>query len=66
MRFVSDWKDAWKWLSIHIATILTVVNALQASVLQFQGFMTPQQLAVTNAVLGLLVIWGRLVQQGPQ
>ena len=66
MKLVSDWKDAWKWLSIHIATILTVVNALQASVLQFQGFMTPQQLAVTNAVLGLLVIWGRLVQQGPQ
>ena len=66
MRLVDDWKDAWKWLSVHIATILTVVNALQASVLQFQGFMTPQQLAVTNAVLGLLVIWGRLIQQGPQ
>ena len=66
MKLVPDWKDAWKWLSVHIATILTVVNALQASVLQFQGFMTPQQLAVTNAVLGLLVIWGRLIQQGPQ
>lgn len=66
MKLVPDWKDGWKWLSVHIATILTVVNALQASVLQFQGFMTPQQLAITNAVLGLLVIWGRLVQQGPQ
>lgn len=66
MKLVPDWKDAWKWLSVHIATILTVINALQASLLQVQGFLTPTQLAVTNAVLGMLVIWGRLVQQGPQ
>ena len=66
MKLVSDWKDAWKWLSVHIATILTVLNALQASMLQIQGFLTPTQLALVNAVLGVLVIWGRLLQQGPQ
>lgn len=66
MKLVDDWKECWKWLSVHIATILTVLNALQASLLQIQGFLTPQQLAVVNAVLGVLVIWGRLVQQGEQ
>lgn len=64
MKLVEDWKEAYKWLSVHMAAILTIVNALQASVVQFQGFLTPQQLAVTNAVLGVLVIWGRLVSQG--
>ena len=64
MRLVEDWKEAYKWLSVNIAAIMALLNALQASVVQVQGFLTPQQLAVTNAVLGVLVIWGRMVAQG--
>jgi hypothetical protein len=64
VKLVEDWKEAYKWLSVNIAVVLTVINALQASVAQVGGFLTPTQLAYTNAVLGVAVIWGRLVQQG--
>lgn len=63
MRFVDDWKQAYKWFSVHIAGIMALLNALQATVPQIQAFLTPGQLAVTNAVLGVLVIWGRLIKQ---
>ena len=66
MKFVDDWKQAYKWFSVHIATLMALLNAAQASVPHIQGFLTPGQLAVTNAILGVMVIWGRLVQQGPQ
>lgn len=66
MRLVEDWKQSYKWLSVHIATVMALLNGLQASLGQVQGFLSPTQLAVTNAVLGVLVIWGRLIQQGPQ
>lgn len=64
MKLVNDWRESYKWFSVHIATILAVVNAAQASVPYVQGFLTPTQLAVTNAVLGIAVIWGRLIAQG--
>lgn len=64
MRLVEDWKESYKWLSINIATIMALLNALQATVPQVQAFLTPTQVAVANAVLGVLVIWGRLVAQG--
>lgn len=63
MRLVEDWKQSYKWLSVNIAGIMALLNALQATVPQVQAFLTPGQLAVTNAVLGVLVIWGRLIQQ---
>jgi len=66
MKLVEDWKQSYKWLSVHIATVMALLNAVQASVGQVGQFLTPQQLAVTNAVLGVLVIWGRLIQQGPK
>ena len=64
MKLVEDWKEAYKWLSVNIALVMAGLNALQASVAQVQGFLTPTQLATVNAVLGVLVIWGRLMQQG--
>lgn len=66
MRLVEDWREAYRWFSVHIATIMALLNALQASVPYVNGLLTPTQLAVTNAVLGIAVIWGRLIQQGPQ
>ena len=66
MKLVGDWKQSYKWLSINIAGIMALLNALQATVPQVQSFLTPTQVAVSNAVLGVLVIWGRLIQQGPQ
>ena len=66
MKLVEDWKQAYKWFSVNIAIIMALLNGLQATVSQVQGFITPTQLAVTNAVLWVAVVWGRLIQQGQQ
>jgi hypothetical protein len=64
MKFIEDWKQAYKWFSVHIAAIMATLNALQATVPQIQAFLNPTQVAYINAALGVAVIWGRLVQQG--
>jgi undecaprenyl pyrophosphate phosphatase UppP len=64
MKLVEDWKDAYKWLSINIAFIMALLNGLQASFAQVQAFLSPTEVAYINAALGVMVIWGRLVQQG--
>ena len=63
MRFVDNWKEAYKWLSVHVAAVMATLNALQATVPQIQAFLTPTQVAYINAGLGILVIWVRLIQQ---
>ena len=60
---VSDWKQAWKWLSIHVAVIIALVNAGVALLPQFQGMLTPSQYAYANAVLGVAVVVARLINQ---
>lgn len=62
MKLVEDWKEAYTWLSINIAAVLGVLNALQASVPYVQ--LPPAQMAWINAGLGVAIIWGRLIQQG--
>lgn len=64
MKLVQDWKESYKWLSINIAGLVAILNALQATVPHVQALLTPTQVAVANAVLGVLVIGGRLIQQG--
>jgi len=73
MKLVEDWKDAWKWLSVNIAAIMALLNAVQVTLANVQSLqaqvpdfviLTPSQLAVSNAILGMLIIWGRLIQQG--
>lgn len=66
MKLIENWKESYKWFSIHIAGIMALLNALQATVPQVQAFLTPSQVAVANAVLGVMVIWGRLIQQSPK
>jgi hypothetical protein len=66
MTLVSDWKDAWKWFSVHIAVVMAALNTAMATVAQLQAFIPPDKLAYINAALGVAVIFARVVQQGPQ
>lgn len=63
MKLVEDWKEAYTWLSINIAAVMGVLNALQASVPYVQALLSPTQMAWMNAALGVAIIWGRLIQQ---
>ena len=66
MALVSDWKQAWKWFSMHIAMVIAVLNAATASVAQLQALIPADKLVIANAVLGVAMIFARLVAQGPQ
>ena len=65
MKLVPDWKDAWRWWSIQIATLIAAVNlawetlpkeALDVIPVDLRGWIT--------LVLSVLMIGARLVQQG--
>jgi hypothetical protein len=60
---VPDWKDAWKWLSVHVAIVIAVVNAAQIILPQFQGLLPPDAFTWINAGLGVAVIVARLIPQ---
>ena len=63
MKMVQDWKSGWKWFSVHIAAMIAILNALVASLSYLQEIITPTQFASANAVLGILVIMARLINQ---
>lgn len=63
MKLIADWKDAWRWLSVHIATIITVLNAAMASIVYLQGILPVKAILIINAILGVAVIFGRLIDQ---
>ena len=60
---VEDWREAWTWLSAHVAVLAIAWGAMpqdvQASVLAAIG-VPPSRVA---AVLGLLFLAARLVRQ---
>jgi len=66
MALVPDWKEAPTWFSMHIAAIIGVLNALQATVPYVQDLLTPTQLAAANGLLAVALIWARLIQQTPR
>lgn len=64
MKLVEDWKESYTWLSVHAAGLITVINALQATVPQIQALLSPTQVLWINSALGIAVIWARLIAQG--
>jgi len=63
---IENWKDAWKWMSVHVALVIAVVNAAQGLLPQFQALLPANAFAWANAGLGVLVIVVRLIPQGSQ
>ena len=63
MKLVWNWKDAWKWLSIHAGVLTAVIGALQASLPYFQGLISPTAFGWITAGCGVAVIWARLIAQ---
>ena len=63
---ISDWKDAWKWMSVHVAIVIALVNAAQIMLPQFQALLPPDTFTWINAGLGVAVIVARMIPQGSQ
>ena len=62
---VRDWKEAWKWLSMWFAAVLVVWATLpidtQTPTLALSGLTH----STPTALMGLAIMVGRLVKQGP-
>ena len=63
MSLIYNWKDAWKWFSVHAGALIAVLSTVQMILPGWQEFMEPNPFALTTAVLGTLVILGRVVKQ---
>lgn len=63
MKLIDDWRSAWRFASVHAAALVVawgiVPAAQQAAIMGLIG-LSPSHV---SAILGLLVIAGRLVAQ---
>jgi len=60
MNIVSDWREGWKWLSIHAATITAILGGLQATF----ALLPPDKFGWLVVACGIATIWARLIAQG--
>ena len=60
---VEDWRDAWKWLSVQISSLLIVWASIpieqQNAVLNLLGLDQSKLMGI----VGVAIILGRLIQQ---
>lgn len=63
MKLIPNWKKAWKFTSVQVAALLTVLAFLQASLPDLQTLISADIYAYVNFGLGLLVILARIWKQ---
>lgn len=61
---VTDWKNCWKWLSVHVAVLIVLLNTAQVMLPEFRAFLSPLTFTSINAALGVFVVLARLYAQG--
>lgn len=62
-RLVDDASQAWKWLSVQLASLMVVVPIIYDSSAELQDILPPSVFRYAMAALALLVIIGRLKKQ---
>ena len=65
MRLVKDARKAWRWLSVQLAAVSAIAPGAWLAVPDdMRKAVPPEWLAVAGVVLGVLIIAGRLIDQG--
>jgi hypothetical protein len=67
MRLVPNWRDSWRWISVHVLALsIALQGALLAMPYDIRAYL-PEWLTHYVAIILLLVgIAGRLVDQRPK
>lgn len=60
MTFATEWRQAWKWLSVQLGVVVAVAALLYGQVDFLQGVIGPKWYGVLNAILGLAVVYNAL------
>jgi hypothetical protein len=63
VKLVGDYKDAWKWYSMHVSIIMDALNVSIIVVQWMNEAMPSKYLAGTMLVLSLLLKIGRVIDQ---
>jgi len=63
MKLIPEWKKAWKFLSVQLAALVVIWASLPADMHQSIIGVLHLSAEQTTALLGVLVIVGRLVAQ---
>jgi len=64
MKIIPNWRDSWKWFSVHVAAFQIVFGGLQLSLLQYaRPVMSPSRFAFIMIMLSVLMIVARLIDQ---
>ena len=67
MKFVSDARDAWRWISIRMLAFIAVVTGLWAAVPpELQALIPEDWRGAIIAFLAFLAALGRLIDQSPR
>jgi polyferredoxin len=64
MKLVDNWRQAWKWVSIHALWVAGVLPSVWESLPhRWQDIVPVNVLAIATGVTAVIGIVGRLVQQ---
>lgn len=63
MKLVEDWKQCWKWFSVQGAALIAIAPEAYQQVQGMQAYVSPGLFNHAMAVLGVLVIVGRVIEQ---
>lgn len=66
-RIIKNWRDAWKWYSIHMPMLSAALLATWVALPdQLQQSLSPLELKAVAIVLIVLGVIGRLIDQSPK
>lgn len=63
MTLISDWRHAWRFFSVVLATALGVANVIHANSDLLSALFPPKTWAVINALVCVAIGVGRVLQQ---
>lgn len=65
MKLVDEWKQCWKWLSVHCMTLGAAIQGAWLYIPEdMKQSMPPQLVTVVTIALLALGVFGRLIKQG--
>lgn len=63
MKLIPNWRKAWRMHSIRFAAVLPVLSAMREAMPEVQAFIPAKAFGIIVAVLGVVIIFGRLIHQ---
>lgn len=63
MKLIKEWRESWKFSSVQVALLTSILSAVYAAMPEFQELMNPTIYSVTVLVLNLSIIVARNIHQ---